>query len=1092
MIAALVAWSSRHKRLAIATTLAVALLGEVARESVRRDLIPDLSYPQIAVAVQWRGHGATEVADAVTKVVATALEGISGAATVRGSSMPGMAYVDVVFRATSDLPAGRAQIADRLASLGATLPPSARVRIGPEASSVGWVLQYALVGPEMHDPMEAFGDHATSPTSMVSIRRLQTDVLGPSLAAIPGVAEVATLGGEEEEKVVELKPELLRSAGVAVSAVVSALGARLEGPNEADDIGSWPLTAPSDVPGPRRPLRIADVARVRTMGEMGDGLADLDGRGPAVGGIVIAKPGADVPRLLERVKSALERQRLALPHGVRLSVVYDRSELIARVERTWLRALAEEVAAVMLVALIFLLHGPSALLLAITLPIVILLTFIGMWLCGVSATVMSVGGIGIALGMAVDADLVALEACHRRLETSGAPPSESERRERLLAAAGSLVPAILTSLAIAALTFAPVFAFGDETGRLLRPLAFTKILVIAAAALVSLTLAPVLRDRLLVGALPAEGKNPLMTALVRVYRPMVHFVLRHPLSTLATATLAVMSCLPIVTRLGSEFLPRLDEGDLLFMPTTSASGQMAAMGSNLAFQDRAILSRGEVSMVFGKVGRADTATDPASASMAETTVRLKPRSEWPRLARSRWYSSWAPSALKAVVRPIWPEESEASPAELIALLDRAARLPGWTNDWTAPVRARMDMMSTEVHTPLALRVVTSEPARLDELGAALEGFARHLPGVRSAAYESLGAEMHAQFVPDPAALARFGADERQVRSFADLLASGGEVGALVRGGRHVRVRLVPDIGSRSPEECLRGATLQVSSGGRAQPVPLALLGRVADVPRPASVRTEGGRFYAYVYVDVTDGTDVLGFVDGAQAALSRLIARGGLRLRGDEQIEWAGQYRPLVAGQRRLMLIVPIVVISMLGLLFLQFRSLMEPLIVMASVPFALVGSFWTLFLLGYRLSAPVWVGLLATLGLAMQTGVVMVVYIDEAFHRRVREGRLSSREDIVAAHAEGTIRRLRPKIMTVATMAASLLPLLWSRGSGAEMMARVAAPMAGGLASSAFLTLEVIPVLYTIWRHRQLVRAQRLGVPLAEVVGPAPRWART
>jgi Cu(I)/Ag(I) efflux system membrane protein CusA/SilA len=1068
MIARLMAWSSRHARLVLAVTAAVALLGERARESVRRDLVPDLSYPQIAVAVQWRGHAATQVADSVTRVVTTALEGISGAETVRGSSMPGMAYVDVVFRTASELSQGRAQIVERLAKLGATLPPDARVRIGPEASSVGWVLQYALAGPEMHDPMDSFADLAT-PTSMVSIRRLQTDVLGPTLAAIPGVAEVATLGGEEEERLVELKPELLRGAGVAVSTVVSALRSGLEGPARLDpnDIGSWPLPTPSDTAGPRRPLRVADVARVRAAGQMSDGIADLDGHLPAVGGIVIAKADADVPKVIEQVKVALERQRRALPKGVSLSVVYDRSELIARVERTWLLALAEEVAAVVIVALLFLLHGPSALLSAITLPVVILLTFVGMWLGGVSATVMSVGGIGIALGMAVDADLVAVEACHRRLETLSAAASARERRERLVAAAGSLAPAILTSLAIAALTFAPVFAFGGETGRLLRPLAFTKILVIAAAALVSLTVAPVLRARLLAGPLPPEDGNRLMKALVGAYRPMVHFVLRHPLSTLATATLAVLSCLPIVTRLGAEFLPHLDEGDLLFMPTTSASVKMTGMGPSLVLQDRALRARGEVSMVFGKVGRADTATDPAGASMAETIVRLKPRSEWPR--------------------------PEASRAEVIGHLDRAARFPGWTNDWTSPVRARMDMMSTEVHTPVAIRVVTADPARLDELGVPLEAFARALPGVRSAAYESSGAERRVRFIPDGAALARSGADEHLVHSLSDLLASGGEVGSFVRGGQPVRVRLIPDIGSRSPEEGLRGATVEAPSGtgGGARPIPLALLGRVVDVPRPASVRTEGGRFYAYVYVDVSDEADVLRFVDGAQNALAALIARGGLRLRGDERIEWAGQYRPLVAGQRRLMIIVPIVLVSMLGLLFLQFRSFVEPLIVMASVPFALVGSFWMLFLFNYKISAPVWVGLLSTFGLAMQTGVVMVVYIDEAFHRRVREGRLSSRDDIIAAHAEGTIRRLRPKIMTVATMAAGLLPLLWSRGAGAEMMARVAAPMVGGLASSSFLTLEVIPVLYTIWRQRQLARAQRTGVPVAEIVGPPPRWAR-
>jgi len=944
-------------------------------------------------------------------------------------------------------------------------------------------------------------DEPTSEHSLVTLRRLQQDVLRPALAGLPGVAEVATVGGEVEARLVELKPAELRAAGLAVSDVAATLRARLAGagPSTDGDIGAWPVVVPGDAPtgaGARPPL-IGGLARVRAVGDMASGLVDLDGRGAVVGGIVIARRDADVPALIAHVKDALARARPRLPRGISLQVVYDRSELIARVERTWLGSLAEEIAAVAVVVLLFLLHGRSALLPLVTLPVVVLLTFLGMWIFDVPATVMSIGGIGIALGLAVDADVVALEACHRQLEgeapagAGAGARADVNARARVLAAGGAVAPAILTALVIGALAFVPVFAFDGEAGRLLRPLAFTKILVIAAAAVVSLTLAPVLRAGLLRGPLPPEGRNRVVAALVELYRPMVHFVLARPLLTLATAGLAVLSCLPIIPRLGAEFLPHVDEGDLLFMPTTSPNVQMDDAAAQLGLQDQALRARPEVALVFGKLGRAESATDPAPPSMAETTVRLTPRAQWPRVARSRWYSGWAPAALLPALRWLWPEEGPPTTAELVALLDRAARLPGWTNDWTAPARARLDMMSTEVHTPLALRIVAADPERLDRLGAAFRVFAQDLPGTRSAVYESLGAETQVRFVPDRAALARHHADEALVRATADLIIAGGEVGRLAVDGERLRVRLVPDLVPRALEEWLRDATVRAPDGPDGQPVPLGLLGRPEVAVRPASIRTEGGQLYAYVYVDVADGTDLLGYVNDATRALARARAAGRLRLGDDERVEWVGQFRPLVAGQRRLRVIVPFVLLTMLLLLLLQFRSLVEALIVMASVPFALVGSFWTLYLCDYRLSAPVWVGLLSTLGLAMQTGVVMVVYIDEAFFRRVREGRLATRQDIAAAHAEGTIRRLRPKLMTVATMMAGLLPLLWSRGAGAEIMRRIAAPMLGGLVTSAFLTLEVIPVLYTIWRWRQLRAAQRRGVPLEALLGVPPRWAR-
>jgi copper/silver efflux system protein len=1075
MIARVVAWCTRHHWIVIAAALVLAAAGELARRSLSRDAIPDLADPQIMLVADWMGHPAIEVASRVTKVLTEALEGVPGATAVRGSSMSGMAYIAVVFESSKSLERGRQAILERAGNVRPRLPQNVRLQVGPAASSTGWVFQYVLV--------DRF-------RKMRGLRNVQDGVLAPALASIPGVAEVASVGGDVSQALVEVRPEQLRARGLAFTDVVSALRPTARVPENVEQLSRLSLSVQDGASTPR----VGDVADLKLIRDMPTGMADFNGVLSAVGGIVVAKRGADPAALVERVKRTLEELRPRLPRGVEIITVYDRLDLVTRTGHTLLRALAEEVAVVVLVIAMFLLHARSALVPLTTLPLVLLLTFGGMWLLGVSATIMSLGGIAIALGMAVDADVVALEACHRRLEHVGEGASAGERRAAILGAAGSFAPAILTALLITALSFLPVFAFTGETARLLEPLAITKTLVIVAAALVALTLAPALRDRLLRGRVIPEFDNPITRALVRIYRPFVHFALRRPALTLVTAVLAVMSCVPIVTRLGGEFLPRIDEGDLLFMPTTLPGIPAGEAAVLLRRQDRAISQFQEVATVFGKVGRATSATDPAPYSMAETTIRLRPRSEWPKQPRERWYSSWAPPEVKRVLGLVWPEETPATTAELVEKLDRAARLPGWTNAWTAPARARLDMTATGVRTPVGIRIVAPDLKRLDALGTVLQQMAMRIPGTRSAIFESLGGERWPRFDADPAALKRHGVSLDLVESTTHLMLTGAQVGDLNAGGQLYRVRVAPngdesDTSHAGVVDRLRDVT--VRAGGAGQPVPLALLGRASFVTTPAMIRTERGEQVAYVYVDLNEGTDVQNYVRSAQRELDQLCSQGGLPLAPGERIEWTGQYKLMAEGQQRLKWIVPLVALSMLVLLFLLFRSLTEALIVLASVPFALVGSFWTLYLLDYPLSAPVWVGLLSTAGLAMQTGVVMVVYIDDAFHRRVREGKLSSREDIVAAHAEGTVQRLRPKIMTISIMAVGLLPLLWADGAGAEIMRRVAAPMLGGLVTSAFLTLEVLPVLYTIWRYRQLRHSQRTGIPLEAVVGAVPAWAR-
>ena len=1105
MMARLVEWCTRHAAVVLGLGLVLALAGEVARRSLSRDAVPDLSDPQIGIVADWSGHPSTEVATRVTRVLTDALKSVDGATAIRSSSMSETAYVDVIFDSSSGLDRHRHEIEDRVDRCREALPPNVRIQIGPTASSTGWIYQYALVNPTVHGASPA-------------LRQLQDLLVRPALEAIPGVAEVAAVGEPVDELLVVAPPEELRVRGVAVSEVLSALAPVAHGNGEDTHLEQVALE--HAVNGA---AKVGDVAHITINADMPLGIADFDGAPATVGGIVVAKRGADPRAVIEAVERKLDELRPRLPRNVTLHIVYDRLDLADRVEHTLLRALAEEVAVVGIVIVLFLLHGRSALVPLLTLPLVVLLTFIGMRLLSVPATIMSLGGIGIALGMAIDADVVALEACHRHLEKLRPGASSEERRAALLAAAATLVPAILTSLVITALSFLPVFAFTGETGRLLRPLALTKTLVIGTAALVTMTVAPALRDRLLRGRVRGEFENPITSRLVRAYRPFVTFVLERPAFTLITAALAVISCLPLLPRLGGEFLPRVDEGDLLFMPTTLPGVSEGEAAVELRRQDRIITQFPEVASVFGKVGRADTATDPAPYSMAETTIRLKPPAEWPLQPRSRWYSGWAPSRLKSVLGLAWPERTPETVAELVAKLDDASRLPGWTSAWTAPARARMDMMSTNgVRTPVGIRIVAATPQRLNDLGAALQTWAGRLPGTRSAAFESLGGEPWLTFRPDPDALARYGVDPQVLKDTTDRMTTGGQVGELElsvrafaarRANSHTshehgtgmtyphdhahadpeavaemspqrkpyRVRVAAEMNmGREHADDLREVTVRSASG---LPVPLALLGEPVYVTEPGVIRTEGSDLVAYVYVDLTDGVDVESYTRHGEDALARAQAGGEIQLEPGERIDWTGQSQLLAAGERRLRWIVPLMAVAMVGLLYWQFGSLTEALIVLVSVPFALVGSVWTLFLLHYPMSAPVWVGLLSTVGLAMQTGVVMVVYIDEAFHRRVREGRLRSREDVIEAHAEGTVQRLRPKIMTITTMAAGLLPLLWAEGAGAEIMRRVAAPMLGGLITSAFLTLEVLPVLYTLWRCHQLRVAERLGVSIDAVV---------
>jgi Cu(I)/Ag(I) efflux system membrane protein CusA/SilA len=1084
MISRIIAWSAHRRWLVILAYLGVIL---VAREAIRRvplDAIPDLSDAQVIVFTEWRGRSPTLVEDQVTFPISSTLLSAPRVTAVRGFSMFGMSFVYALFEDGTDPYWARARVLEYLNGIGERLPAGVTPTLGPDATGIGWVYSYALV------------DH-TGKLDLSELRTLQDYTLRPALESVGGVSQVASVGGYERQYQVLLNPDAMRGYDLSISDVANAvrqttgeIGARsleLSGREYAvrgraqlqslSELGATPIRA-----GPAgTPVRVRDIGTVRIGGDVRRGLAELDGRGETVGAIVISRYGENALNVIGRVQQKLQALKSSLPKGVEVIPTYDRSDLIQRAMRTLKSALVEEMIVVSLVILFFLLHPSSAALPIISLPLAVATAFIPMWLFGVPATIMSLGGIAIAIGATVDAEIVMIEACHKKLEQ--APPGISgvERAKLLAEAAQEVTPAIFFSLLIIAVSFIPVFGLNEQAGRLFRPLAFTKTFVMLSAALLSITLAPALRDLLLRGKIRSEQNHPISRAIIHFYEPFVRVALHKPLTTLSIGLFALLSTVPIFLRLGSEFMPALNEGDLLYMPTTMPSISIEEAKRQLELQDAALRSFPEVKRVFGKIGRAESPTDPAPLSMVETVVQLRPSSDWPRQKVPRVFSSW-PSPLRAVLGQIWPEERPETWEELVQKLNSALQLPGWTNAFTMPIKTRIDMLTTGVRTPVGVKVLGTDLAAIEHTGAQLESILRDVPGVRSVIYErSLGGS-YLDITPRREALARYGMSVQMLLDDIETAVGGEPVATALDGRRRlsVSVRFAEDF--RATPEAIAALPVRAPDGAYLQ---VADLAQVAITDGPPMLRSEAGMLAGYVYVDIEERRDLASLVEDAQRAVEKARASGALHLAPGQYLVWTGQYEQLASMRARMKLLIPLALGIVLLLLYAQFRNLTEVAIVMLSIPFALVGSFWLLYLLDYRLSTAVWVGVIALVGLATQTGVVMIVYIDHAFERRLRRGEIRSLEDIIDAHSEGTVQRVRPKLMTVATMLIGLLPLLWATGSGADVMKRIAAPMVGGLISSAFLTLELIPIVYTYWRYAQLRRAQRLNVPLEQLLAP-------
>jgi Cu(I)/Ag(I) efflux system membrane protein CusA/SilA len=1089
MVGKLIDLCAKHRWMVLLGFLALAAVAVAALRRVPLDAIPDLSDPQVIVFSEWKGRSPTLVEDQVTYPIASSLLAAPKVAAVRGYSMFGMSFIYVLFDEGTDLYWARSRVQEYMSAIRAKLPEQVTPILGPDATGIGWAYQYALV--------DRTGRHDLS-----ELRSLQDYDLRYALESVPGVAQVATVGGYERQYQVTLDPDKLRAYGVDLSQVAEAVrmssgevGGRLlelsgreyfvRGRGYLENLAQLEsVVVKTDPSG--TPVRVGDIGRVQFGPEIRRGLADLDGQGETVSAIVMARQGENAYSVIERVKTKIEELRATLPAGVEIVTAYDRTSLIDRAIDTLKHALIEEGLVVAAVIILFLLHLRSAMLPILSLPLAVLLAFIPMYLFNVPATIMSLGGIAIAIGATVDAEIVMIEACHKKLEHAPPNLTHKERAKLLGEAAKEVTPAIFFALIIIAVSFIPVFGLTGQAGRLFKPLAYTKTFVMLSAAILSVTFAPALRDLLLKGRIRSEKDHPVSRFIIRLYEPFVYVALRRPVTTLAIGGFAVLSAIPLFMRLGSEFMPSLNEGDMLYMPTTLPNISIEEAKRQLTLQDHVLASFPEVKSVLGKAGRAETPTDPAPLSMIETVIQLKPPEAWPKVPVTRWYSSWAPAGVRAVLGKLWPEERQETWDELVAKLNAAAKFPGWTNAWTMPIKARIDMLTTGVRTPVGIKIFGSSLPKIEAAGTSLESVLRAVPGTRSVLYERSLGGTYVDIVPNRDAIARLGLRVEDVNRVVETAVGGEPIATTVDGRRRFTINVRYQESFRSSPQQLREVMVPrpMAQGGMSAPVPLGEVADVQVVEGPPMVRNEAGMLVGYVYVDVEPTHDIGSYVDAAKVAVDQARADQRVRLDSGMYLKWTGQYELLEQMRERMTILVPLALLIITVLLYFQFRHLTEVAIVLLSIPFALVGSVWLLYLLDYHLSTAVWVGIIALVGLAAQTGVVMIVYIDHAFERRLRAGKIHSLEDIIHAHTEGTVLRVRPKLMTVGTMLVGLTPLLWATGSGADVMKRIAAPMVGGLLSSAFLTLELIPVVYTYWRYAQLKRSERTGVPLAEVCG--------
>ena len=1033
MLRRIIAGSAGNPLLVGLATAALLLWGGYALRNMPLDAIPDLSDVQVIVFTEYPGQAPQVVEDQVTYPLTTAMLAVPYAKTVRGYSFFGYSFVYVIFEDGTDLYWARSRVLEHLSYVSRRLPAGVTPSLGPDATGVGWVYEYALVD-------------RSGKRDLAELRSIQDWYLRYELQAVPGVAEVASVGGFVRQYQVEVAPNALAAYGVSLPEVRRAIqrsnndvGGRLVEMAETEFMvrGRGYLESIEDLEqvavgtdGRGTPVLLRDIANIHAGPELRRGLTDLNGEGEVAAGVVVMRYGENALEVIHNVKARLQELQAGLPAGVEVVQVYDRSGLIERAVENLLRKLLEEIAIVALVCLLFLFHVRSALVAVLTLPLGILVSFIIMYHQGLNANIMSLGGIAIAIGAMVDAAVVMVENAHKHLERhAGRKP----RAEILIDAAVEVGPPLFFSLLIITVSFLPVFSLQAQEGRLFSPLAFTKTYAMAGAALLAITVIPLFMVWFIRGRVVAERRSPLNRLLLWAYAPVIGLALRHKsLVILAAAAVLAATVVPL-RQLGSEFMPPLNEGDLLYMPTTLPGISITKAHELLQQTDRMIRQVPEVETVFGKVGRAETATDPAPLSMLETTITLKPAEQW---------------------RPGMTVE------KLVEELDQRVRLPGVTNAWTMPIKTRIDMLSTGIKTPVGIKVAGPDLATLQRIGEQIESLLRHEPGTSSVLAERVVGGNYLDFEIDRRAIARHGLTVGDVQDVIQSAIGGRNVTFTVEGLERYPVNLRYSRELRDNLTMLRRVLVPTPTGAQ---IPLSQLADLKIEKGPPSIKSENARPNAWIYVDL-DGVDVGTWVGRAKQTLAR-----ELRLPAGYSLTWSGQYEHMERAAERLLIVVPITLGIIFLLLYLNFRRVSDALIVILTLPFSLVGGVWLLWWLDYHLSVAVGVGFIALAGLAAELGALLLFFLNEAAARFEREGRLRSREHLYAAVREGAGLRVRPIMMTVAAMIAGLLPIMWGSGTGAETMQRIAAPMVGGLVSATVLALVVLPVLFALVRGRKM-----------------------
>lgn len=1073
MINRIIEICGKNKVMVLILAACAVAVGVWAMRNIPLDALPDLSDTQVIVYSRW-DRSPDIMEDQVTYPIVTAMLGAPKVKDIRGFSDFGYSYVYIIFQEGTDIYWARSRTLEYLSSVLPRLPQGVTTELGPDATGVGWVFQYALV--------DKSGTH-----SLAELRSVQDWFLRYQLRAVPGVAEVAPIGGFVRQYQVNVDPNRLQAYNVPIMKVVEAVrggnndvGGRLvefsgaeymvRGRGYArseDDIGKIVVGSMNGVP-----IRVQDLGTVTLGPDIRRGLADLDGTGDTVAGIVVMRQGENALQVIERVKAKLKDIEPGLPKGVEIVSTYDRSDLILRSIENLKETLLEEMIIVAVVIFIFLLHAPSALVPIVTIPVAVAIAFIPMQMMGLTSNVMSLGGIAIAIGAMVDASIVVVEQTHKKLE---AWEHEGEKRDYhavVVEAAKEVAGPSFFALLVIAVSFIPVLTLEAQEGRLFKPLAYMKTFTMIVAAVLAITLGPVmlllvghmkqlqfrprwlsgLLNAVFVGKIHSEEKHPISRVLIRLYGPICAWSLRWKWLVIAAALALVAITVPVYERLGSEFMPPLDEGTLMYMPSTLPGISVTEAEKLLQTQDQIIRQFPEVQSVMGKSGRAETSTDPAPFSMMEIVIGLKPQSEWPKI--ETWYSSWPPWT-RSIFSRFRPDHLTTE--QLVDQMNEALQLPGVANAWTMPIKARIDMLTTGVRTPIGIKIYGSDLNEIQRLGTQIEGMMPQIAGTRSVFAERTGGGYFLDFKWNRDAIARYGLSIDDVQSVVMNAIGGENVTTTIEGRERypVNVRYLRDL--RSDMNKLERVLVPVM-GGQTQ-IPVSQLASVELAAGPSMIRDENGLLNGYVYVDIT-GRDVGGYVQEAKKLL-----REKLTLPPGYTLTWSGQYEAMERVRQRLIIVLPVTLAVIVMLLYFNTRSFAKTLIILLAVPFSAVGAIWLLYALGYNMSIGVWVGLIALMGVDAETGVFMLLYLDLAFDQSKKEGRLGSLAGLQEAIMHGAVKRIRPKVMTVAVMFLGLVPIMWSTGAGADVMKRIAAPMIGGIFTSFILELVVYPAIYEVWK---------------------------